>query len=83
MIKKETFRKIGKPDAFALDGITEENIEERIELLEFESFDRNTFVLSTWPVNREGCALVAPFRELPTALLRPYLTSYARTQLGF
>jgi uncharacterized protein len=81
-VKKAIFQIIKKPDQYQIDNITDENIEERLEALEFEELDSTRFLLSSWPVGVEGCPMVFPGERLPTSLLRPYLTPYARSQLG-
>ena len=82
VIKKAIFQIIRKPDQYQINNITDENIEERLEALEFEELDSTRFLLSSWPVGVEGCAMVFPGEKLPTSLLRPYLTPYAKAQLG-
>ena len=81
-VKKAIFQIIRKPDQYQIDKITDENIEERLEALEFEELDSKGFLLSMWPVGVEGCAIDFPGERLPISLLRPYLTPYARSQLG-
>lgn len=81
LIKVETFKRIPKPDSFELERITEENIKERLSSLKFEKFNSSTFLLSQWAAH-ENCAIDVPFIELPTILLRPYLTKYAKAELG-
>jgi uncharacterized protein len=81
-IKKATLQIIGKSDLMRVDMIADEYIEERLEALEFEALDLKFFLLSTNVVGREGCHTEFPGEKLPTSLLRPYLTPYARSQLG-
>jgi len=82
VVKKALFQIIKKPDQYQIDNITDQNIEERLEALEFEELDLKGFLLSPWTVGVEGCHTAFPGERLPTSLLRPYLTPYARSQLG-
>lgn len=78
-IKKATVELIGKDYDVK---ITKKMIEDRLDALEFEHLDSREFMLPSWELHISGCYLEIPFERLPISLLRPYLTPYARSQLG-
>jgi uncharacterized protein YecT (DUF1311 family) len=80
--KEELIRMVAQRLKTAQFSDIEGLIEERLERLAFENFDERNFILYGPSLIHSQCPDEIPTKPLPTSLLRPYLTPYAKAQLG-